>query len=147
MVIKTRNMSSIGHMILRSSSRPNPNPIRPGTSSFQSLILFFGKKLGRSTEAGSRSGSGSSWRETWSGREGKIDCCFITAHHPHPLITFPIQKDVKFKLCPPCWIDAYPFYSLIGSLWSVKKMSSTTWYKGCLTFCVVNMRISSCGLV
>ena len=72
-------------MILKSSSWPDPNPIRPGTSSFQSRILFFGKKLGRSMEAeagsGSRSGSGSgsSWRQTWgSGSEGKIYRCSIT---------------------------------------------------------------------
>ena len=32
-------------MIIKSSSGPNPNPIRPGTSSFQSQILFFGKSL------------------------------------------------------------------------------------------------------
>ena len=38
-------MSSIGYMILNSSSRPNPNPIRPGTSSFQSLFLFLVKSL------------------------------------------------------------------------------------------------------
>ena len=28
-------------LILKSSSQPNPNPIQPGTSSFQSQILFF----------------------------------------------------------------------------------------------------------
>ena len=38
-------MSSIGHMILKSSSQPGPNPIRPATSSFQSQILFFVKSL------------------------------------------------------------------------------------------------------
>ena len=38
-------MGSIGHMVLTSSSWPNPNPIRPGTSSFQSQILFFVKSL------------------------------------------------------------------------------------------------------
>ena len=32
-------------MILKSSSQPNPNPIQPGTSSFQSQILFFVKSL------------------------------------------------------------------------------------------------------
>ena len=32
-------------MILKSSSQPNPNPIWPGTSSFQSQILFFVKSL------------------------------------------------------------------------------------------------------
>ena len=38
-------MSSIGHMILKSSSQPNPNLIGPGTSSFQSRILLFWKAL------------------------------------------------------------------------------------------------------
>ena len=32
-------------MILKSSSRPNPNQIQPETSSFQSQILFFAKSL------------------------------------------------------------------------------------------------------
>ena len=38
-------MSSIGHMIHKSNSQPNPNPIRRGKSSFQSQILIFVKSL------------------------------------------------------------------------------------------------------
>ena len=44
-------MSSIRHMILKSSSRPNSNPIQPRTSSSQSQILFFVKSLEGSMEA------------------------------------------------------------------------------------------------
>ena len=72
-------MSSIGHMILKSSSRPNPNPIGPGTSSFQSQILFFLSKAWKKHGSGSISRSRSSWRQTWgSGSKGKIDRCSIT---------------------------------------------------------------------
>ena len=38
-------MSSIGYIILKSSSQPNPDPIRPRTLSFQSQILLFVKSL------------------------------------------------------------------------------------------------------